>query len=99
MAWHRTRYYPLAVRVLTGALTAVAVLILVYLVLILLEANPANPLVDFIGAIADWFAWLFHDMFTAANAKVQALINYGLAALAYLLLAALVHSVGRRTVD
>jgi hypothetical protein len=83
MAWHRTRYYPLAVRVLTGVLTAVAVLILVYLVLILLEANPANPLVDFIAAIA----------------KVQALINYGLAALAYLLLGALVHSVGRRTVD
>src|SRR5690606_31362496 len=99
MAWHRTRYYPLAVRVLTGVLTAIAVIILVYLVLILLEANPANPLVDFIGAIADWFAWLFHDMFTADNAKVHALINYGLAALAYLLLGAFVHAVGRRTVD
>ncbi|WP_051326326.1 hypothetical protein [Glycomyces tenuis] len=99
MAWHRTRYYPLAVRILTGVLTAIAVIILVYLVLILLEANPGNPLVDFIGAIADWFAWLFHDMFTADNAKLQALINYGLAALAYLLVGALVHTLGRRTVD
>ncbi|WP_026925440.1 hypothetical protein [Glycomyces arizonensis] len=99
MAWHRTRYYPLAVRIVTGVLTAIAVIILLYLVLILLEANQANPLVDFIGAIADWFAWLFHDMFTADEPKVQALINYGLAAVVYLLLAALVHAVGRRTLD
>ncbi|GAB3648372.1 hypothetical protein [Glycomyces tarimensis] len=99
MVLHRTRYYPLAVRIITGILAAIAVIILFYLVLILLEANPANPLVDFIGAVADWFAWLFHDMFTVENPKIQALINYGLAALAYLLLGGFIHALGRRTVD
>ncbi|WP_199043504.1 hypothetical protein [Glycomyces salinus] len=99
MVLHRTRYYSLGVRILTAIFTIIAAIILVYLLLILLDANPANPLVDFVGALADWFAWLFHDLFIVDNAKVQALINYGLAALAYLLLGGLVHGLGRRTID
>lgn len=99
MVLHRTRYYPLGIRIITAIFTIIAAIILVYLLLILLEANPANPLVDFIGAIADWFAWLFRNMFTVDNAKIQAVVNYGLAALAYLFLGGLVHALGRRTVD
>ncbi|MCH7231379.1 hypothetical protein L0U85_11045 [Glycomyces sp. L485] len=99
MVLHRTRYYPMAVQILTVIFAVIATIILVYLLLVLLDANPANPLVDFIGAIADWFAWLFHDMFTVDNAKLQALIDYGLAALAYLVLGGLVRALGRRTID
>ncbi|GAB3228909.1 hypothetical protein GCM10027447_21730 [Glycomyces halotolerans] len=99
MVLHRTRYYPLAVQILTGLLTAVAAVILLYLALVLLEANPGNPLVDFFGAIADWFAWLFLGMFTVEDSRLQAVLDYGLAALAYLGLGALVHGLGRRTAD
>ncbi|THV41312.1 hypothetical protein [Glycomyces buryatensis] len=99
MVLHRTRYYPLAVQILAGICMVIAAIIALFLVLILLNANQSNPLVTFVGNIADWFAWLFHDMFSADNARIQALINYGLAALVYLGLAGLIHALGRRTVD
>ncbi|GAA4914025.1 hypothetical protein LX16_5263 [Stackebrandtia albiflava] len=92
----RTRYNPLAVRIVTGIFTAIVIIILLHLAFILLEANPGNPIVHFIAVLADWFAYLFKDMFTVDDGKLQAVFNYGLAALVYLLLGALIRGLFHR---
>ena len=62
----------------------------------LLEANEGNPIVYFIASLANWFAWLFKDMFTVDDGKLRAVFNYGLAALVYLFIGALIRGLFRR---
>lgn len=98
MAIIRTRYNPLAVRIITAIFTAIVVIILLHLAFVLLEANSANPFVGFISDLANWFAWLFKNMFTVEDDKVRAVVNYGLAALVYLLIGGLIRGLFRGTV-
>ena len=65
------------------AVVAAAFLVL-YIILVLFEANPNNDLVNFISDVANKLAWVFRDLFNVANRKLEIVLNYGLAAVVYL---------------
>src|SRR5262245_44363573 len=68
----------------------IAVILLLHVVFVLVEANPSNDVVSFINDAARTLAWVFRDLFNVDNDKLQVLLNYGAAALVYLGLARLV---------
>jgi hypothetical protein len=92
----RYNYYPVAARVVTLIFGFIAAVILLHIGFVLLEANPGNALVAIIADLAAWFGFLFKDMFTLENDKLQTLLNYGIAALIYLLIGAAIRGLFRR---
>jgi len=97
MPYVASRHNTWIVHIITIIFGLIALIILLYLAFVLLEANPANPLVNFIGDLANWFSWLFKDMFTGIeDQKVRAIVNYGIAALVYLAIGGAFSGLGRR---
>jgi hypothetical protein len=97
MPYVATRHNPLIVHIISAVFWLIALIILLHLAFVLLEANPANPLVDFFADLANWFSWLFKDMFTGIeDQKVRAVVNYGIAALVFLAIGGVVSGIGRR---
>ncbi|GAA2436193.1 hypothetical protein GCM10010191_58780 [Actinomadura vinacea] len=76
--------------------TVVVVVLAVHIMFVLLEANGSNELVRTIGDRAWDLAWQFKDVFQPADRKVGVAVNYGLAALVYLLAGRLIISMIRR---
>ncbi|GAA2135072.1 hypothetical protein [Glycomyces algeriensis] len=96
MPYVATRHNPVVVHIISAVFYFIALIIVLHLAFILLEANPHNPLVDFVGDLANWFAWLFKDMFTQIeDPKVRAVVNYGIAALVYIAIGGILSGVGR----
>ncbi len=82
-----------AVSVLTTIVVAVLSL---HIVFVAFEANTANEIVS---TTADWaqdLAWQFRDIFQPADPKIEVGVNYGLAALAYLIIGRIVVGLIRR---
>lgn len=79
---NRTHANPVAlvIRVATGVVVGILVL---HILLVLLEANPAN---DVVRTLADWSsslaAWS-EDLFTPDGYKARIFVNEGLAAVVY----------------
>ncbi|WP_066890202.1 hypothetical protein [Carbonactinospora thermoautotrophica] len=103
MAKTRTQPHVVVVGLLARGVSLVAAsaaLVLAgYVVFVVFEANPRNPIVSTVTGWADGLVLWFQDLFTPRNPKVRVLVNYGLAALAYLLagrLAARVIRTGAR---
>lgn len=96
MPYVATRHNSLIAHVISIVFGLIALIILLHLAFVLLEANAGNPLVSFIADLANWFSWLFRDMFTIDDPKVRAVVNYGLAALVYLLIGGVLTGFGRR---
>jgi hypothetical protein len=70
---------------LVGLASVVAAVILVlYIVLIVFKANPKNVIVHDVKDIARPLAWIFKDLFTPKSLRVRVLVNYGIAAIVYL---------------
>ncbi len=66
-------------------MAALAALVLAgYVVFVVFGANPHNPIVSAVTGWADGLVLWFQDLFTPQDPKVRVLVNYGLAALAYL---------------
>ena len=63
-----------------------ALVIILHVVLVLFEANPANSFVDFIADAASTLAWFFRDLFNLDDPKLEVVVNYGLAAAVYIAL-------------
>lgn len=57
-----------------------------WIVLYLLDANRANPFVEFVQGTAEWFGWWAQDIFTMEVEWLRILLNYGLPAVIYLAL-------------
>jgi hypothetical protein len=66
------------------AAVAVAAALVLHIVLVFLDANPANAIVIFVQGIADRLVGPFQMLFTPKDPKQQVAINYGLAAVVYL---------------
>jgi hypothetical protein len=66
----------------------VAVVLVIRVVLTVGGANPANGITSFITGWSDRFAWGFQDLFTPTDGKLRVLVNYGLAALCWLVVSA-----------
>jgi hypothetical protein len=90
-----TRRYggnPAAVIICIAADIAALILIL-WIVFFALDANRANDLVNWVHHAANWLATWSKDMFTVDNAKWRTVLNYGLPAAVYLVVA---HAVAGR---
>ena len=73
-----------------------AVVLAVHIVFVVFDANPANELVKLFARMAKNIAPYFNDLFTPRNVKRAALVNYGLAAIAYLFIGHVTSNVIRR---
>ena len=75
----------------------VVVLILVIRVLLTVGgANPANGITGFFRTWSDPLAWGFKDLFTPSDAKLRVLVNYGIAALFWLIVSSILARIIRR---
>ena len=72
-------------RVVDIVVAVVAVTIAVGVLLVVLEANPANSIVDTVLDVASWLVGPFEDFFTLDDAKLQVVVNWGLALVVYVL--------------
>lgn len=75
----------------------VVVVILVIRVLLTMGgANPANGITSFITSWSDLLAWGFKDLFMPSDAKLRVLVNYGTAALFWLIVSSILARIIRR---
>ena len=70
-------------RLISAVTTIVVAIIVIGIVLVLLEANPANDLVNAILDAARWLVQPFKGIFHPGSVKVRVAVNWGLAALVY----------------
>lgn len=66
-----------------------ALIMVAYVVLTLGDANPANGITRFVSAWANSLALGFQDLFTPPDTKLRVLVNFGLAALFWLVVSSL----------
>jgi hypothetical protein len=91
----RTRSYGAASVVMTIA-TIIAGIIVLGIVLVLVGANQANDIVNFIMDIGRFFAGPFGDLIPQDNQRANYVVNWGIAALVYLLVGAILARIIRR---
>jgi hypothetical protein len=71
--------------IISLATTIVVAVLVVHIVFTVFEANGSNGIVTAFRDWADRFAWEFKDVFAPDDPKVVVLVNYGLAAVVYLI--------------
>ncbi len=81
---------------LIGSLAALALVI--YILLFVFEASPENGITQFFRSLADGLSLGFRDLFTPDGEKTRVLVNYGLAAVFWLVAGAVVSRVVSRLV-
>lgn len=82
--------------VLRGIGLAIVTILVVFILLRLLDANPANSFAAFIAYLANIFDLGLSDLFLPANPKLAVALNYGVAAIIWLVLTSLVSRLVRR---
>jgi hypothetical protein len=73
-----------AARIITGVGAIFALFEAVYILLILFNANPANGFFRFVQSVAEPLALFFPGLFNLVNDKLEIILNYGLAAVFWL---------------
>lgn len=73
-----------------------AVVLVVHVLLTVGNANPDNGITKFFSATADPLALAFKSLFTPDNAQLRVLVNYGLAALFWLIVSSVLSRLVRR---
>jgi hypothetical protein len=79
-----TRITGLLATAVAVAATVIAVLLALHIAFVVFSANHGNPIVRTVDDWADRLAWEFRDMFTPKDRRVAVLVNYGIAAVVYL---------------
>lgn len=86
--------------VLANVLRAIGLFIVtvlvVHIILVLLDANPANAFASFISYLANVFDLGLSDLFLPPNEKLRVALNYGVAAVIWLVITTLVTRLARR---
>lgn len=77
-------------KAITTIAAIIATLIVVGIVLVLLKANPANDIVDALREIARFFAQPFDAIFELERRRPEIALNWGIAAVVYLVVAGLI---------
>jgi hypothetical protein len=80
-------------RAITAVASLVAAIIVLAIVLQLLGANSSNGIVHAIHKAGSWLSAPFHGLFSLHSANLQMTVNWGLAAIVYLLVARLIARV------
>jgi hypothetical protein len=84
-------------RVVTLVLSIVVLIILAGILLVVLKANPANSIVSEVHSWAHWLAGPFDGMFSFHSANTAIAVNWGIAAVVYLIVGGLIVRLLRRT--
>jgi len=92
----RTRLVRVLTTVVRTICGAAAVILAAYIVLTVGGANPDNGITQFVSGWADNLTLGFRDLFTPADAKLRVIVNYGLAAVFWLVIGAVITGVLRR---
>jgi hypothetical protein len=74
----------------------IAAIIIIGIVLVLIKANPNNQIVDFILDIGNFLTKPFHGLFPQDDPRQDILVNWGIAAIVYLILGAIIARLARR---
>jgi hypothetical protein len=77
-------------RVVRLVVAIVVLLIVAGIVLVLLKANPTNTIVSDVHDAARWLAGPFDGIFSFHSARVALAVNWGLAAVVYLIVGGLI---------
>ena len=83
-------------RVLRTIGYAIVAVLLLHIVLTLLQANPANAVAALVGRLAGTFDLGLSNLFLVDDAMLAVLLNYGAAALTWLLITAVVVRLAAR---
>lgn len=79
------------------AATAAAIILALHVVFSVFSANPNNGIVEFVNGLSGALAWKFDNLFLFKQSpRIEVLVNYGLAAVFYLVIGRLVGSMLRR---
>lgn len=78
-----------AARVVSGIGALFALIEVLYILLILFGANTANAFFQFVQSIAEPLALFFPGLFQLDNQKLEVIVNYGLAAVFWLVVTGL----------
>lgn len=73
-----------------------AALLVLHIIFVVGEANADNGIVSFVRGWADSLTLGFQDMFTPADFKLRVLVNYGIAAIFWLVVSVIVARILRR---
>jgi preprotein translocase subunit SecG len=74
----------------------ICVLLALHIAFVVFSANQDNAIVRTVNDWADWFAWRFRDIFVPKDERVGVLVNYGIAAVVYLIVGRIVAGLIRR---
>ncbi|HEY7103444.1 MAG TPA: hypothetical protein VH573_17545 [Mycobacteriales bacterium] len=74
----------------------IAGIIILGIVLVLIKANPNNQIVDFILDVGRFLTKPFHGLFPQDDPRQDVLVNWGIAAVVYLILGAVIARLARR---
>ena len=77
-------------RAINLAATAVALVLVLGIALVVLEANPSNDLVQLVRDAANFLAGPFDGLFNLERFKVEVAVNWGIAALVWYAVARLI---------
>jgi hypothetical protein len=77
-------------RVIAGVGALFALIEVVYILMNLFNANPANEFFRFIRSLAEPLALFFPGLFRLANDNLETIINYGLAAVFWLVVCGII---------
>lgn len=81
MAVHTRRSTSMVGSIIRTIGAVIAVILILHVLFVLLGANQANAFVQFVARWADTLAVWFKNLFTTGNAEVDLILNFGLAAL------------------
>ena len=91
----RTRGSSMISRIVSAIFGVIALILILHIVFVLIGANASNGLVSGLSDLAGTLAWGFKNLFSNANVKLQTFMNYGLAAVVYLAVGAVLHRLFR----
>ncbi|MGQ0481630.1 MAG: hypothetical protein ACT4O0_11475 [Pseudonocardia sp.] len=86
------RFAMTAVRVVCGIF---ALILVVHIVFTLFEANPQNGITQFVADLSSSLTLGLQNLFTPDDMKIAVLVNYGLAAVVWLVIGAIIVRVLR----
>jgi hypothetical protein len=73
-----------------------AALLVLHVIFVVGEANAANGIVSFVRSWADSLSLGFKDLFTPSDGKLRVLVNYGIAAIFWLVVSGILAKILRR---
>jgi hypothetical protein len=90
------RTVDIAATLVGWAAGVVALILALHILFVIFTTNGSNTIVSSVAHSSNWLAWQFKDVFLPSNHKVSVTVNYGLAAVVYLILGRIVVALLRR---